>query len=166
MRTDDFHRSLGDLFREAAYGVSEDAEAFFLNPGDAGLLASLDQLSADTASRSANEGATIAAHADHLRYGLSLMNRWAAGETDPFSSADWSRAWQTTAVTDAEWQQLRAQLRAEADRWLQALQSDRKVRGIELDAVVGTVIHLAYHLGAIRQIAAQARGPKAAGRAQ
>ena len=161
MHTDDFHRSLGDLFREVAHGVGEDAPAFTLNPGDAGLLASLDHLPADVASRSSNGGATIAAHTDHLRYGLSLMNRWAAGEHDPFSSADWTRAWQTTTVTEAEWQQLRADLRAEVDRWLQALRSDRNVRGAELDAVVGTVIHLAYHLGAIRQIAKDARGPKA-----
>lgn len=57
MYTDDFHRSLGDLFREVAYGVAEDAEAFTLNPGDAGLLASLDQLSAGVASRSSKGGA-------------------------------------------------------------------------------------------------------------
>ena len=46
-----------------------------LNSGDVGLLRSLDTLSAGEASRAVNDGATIAAHAQHLRYGLSLMPR-------------------------------------------------------------------------------------------
>lgn len=161
MRTDDFHRSLPALFTELVHGVPKGREAFVLNPGDAGLLASLDLLSADVASRAALGGATIAAHVDHLRYGLSLMNRWASGEQNPFADADWSKAWQTTTVSNSAWAELRRALRAEVERWLEALQSERAVRGIELDGVVGTVIHLGYHLGAIRQIAADPRGPRA-----
>lgn len=161
MHTDDFHRSLPSLFTELVHGVPEGVAAFTLNPGDAGLLASLDQLSAEQASHSANSGATIAAHVAHLRYGLSLMNRWAGGEKDPFHDADWSQAWQTTAVTETAWGELRRALREEAVGWLDALKSARAVRGTELDGVIGTVIHLGYHLGAIRQIAANARGPKA-----
>jgi hypothetical protein len=54
-----------------------------------GLLRSLDKLSADDASRSVNDGATIAAHAQHVRYGLSLMNRWANEGGNPFADAKW-----------------------------------------------------------------------------
>ena len=161
MRTDDFHRSLGSLFRELVHGIPEGVEAFMLNPGDPGLLTSLDRLSCAAASRSSPGGASIAAHADHLRYGLSLMNRWAAGERNPFRAADWTRAWRTTVVTADEWATLRRALRAEIEQWMRALESEREVKGAELDAVIGVVIHLAYHLGAIRQIAAAARGPKA-----
>ena len=161
MRTDDFHRSLPALFTELVHGVPKGREAYVLNPGDAGLLASLDLLSADVASRAAHGGATIAAHVDHLRYGLSLMNRWAGGEQNPFADADWSRAWHTESVTASEWAELRRALRSEVERWLDTLKSDRTVRGIELDGVVGTLIHLGYHLGAIRQIVADARGPRA-----
>jgi hypothetical protein len=32
---------------------------------------------------------------------------------------------------------------------------------MEVDGVIGSVVHLAYHVGAIRQIHAEARGPKA-----
>jgi hypothetical protein len=32
---------------------------------------------------------------------------------------------------------------------------------VELKGVIGVVVHLAYHLGAIRQIDAAAQGPKA-----
>ena len=159
MTSDDLNRSLTVLLRELTYGAPLDA-AFVLNRGDAGLLASLDALSAADASQSRDGGASIAAHVDHLRYGLSLMNRWAAGE-NPFTDADWSRSWEIGAVSEREWNRLRDRLRDEVERWLVALESPRQVTGIELDGVVASVIHLGYHLGAIRQIHPSARGPKA-----
>jgi len=135
-------------------------DAYMLNGGDAGLLRSLDKLSARDASAIPPGGAaSIAAHVDHLRYGLSLMNRWAGGEQNPFGSADWSTSWRKTAVSDAEWQQLRNDLATEARRWLDALRAPRDVSRIELNGVVGSIAHLAYHLGAIRQINRAARGP-------
>ena len=135
-------------------------DAYMLNGGDAGLLRSLDKLRACDASAIPPGGAaSIAAHVDHLRYGLSLMNRWAGGEQNPFGSADWSTSWRKTAVSDAEWQQLRNDLATEARRWLDALRAPRDVSRIELNGVVGSIAHLAYHLGAIRQIDRAARGP-------
>jgi hypothetical protein len=159
MTSDDLNRSLPRLFGELTYGAPP-AGAFVLNRGDPGLLAALDALSSDEASSSHDDGATIAAHVEHLRYGLSLLNRWAAGE-NPFADADWARSWKIRKVSDHEWAQLRIGLRDEIDRWHAALQSPRKVTGAELDGVIGSIIHLGYHLGAIRQIHARARGPKA-----
>ena len=124
-----------------------------------GLLRSLDKLTAQDVSAGVNGGASIAAHADHLRYGLTLMNRWAAGG-NPFSSADWSASWRKTTVSEAEWSALRAALASEAHCWLEALGVPREVSLAELNGVVGSIAHLAYHLGAIRQIAAAARGPQ------
>jgi hypothetical protein len=63
------------------------------------------------------------------------------------------------AVTDDEWQTLRAQLRVEAARWLSALRTPRDVQEIELNGMIGSIAHLAYHLGAIRQIDQTLRGP-------
>lgn len=160
MISDDLIRGLPSLFRELVYGAPAGG-AFVLNPGDVGLLASLDGLSAAEASQSVSEGATIAAHVDHLRFGLSLMNRWADGEENPFAGADWTASWRRRSVLDAEWAELREALRGEVERWEAALEQPREVAGIELDGVLGSVIHLAYHLGAIRQIAPDARGPKA-----
>ena len=159
MRSDDLDRSLPSLFSELVHGAPESG-AFVLNRGDRGLLASLDGLSAEAASASHVGGATIAAHVAHLRYGLSLMNRWAAGE-NPFADADWSESWSTTSVSEAEWQELRSSLRREVDAWYSALQATREVRGVELDGVIGSIVHLAYHLGAVRQIDSTIRGPKA-----
>lgn len=159
MTSDDLNRSLPTLFRELVYGAPPTG-AFVLNPGDGGLLVALDGLSSSDASKSSNEGASIAAHVEHLRYGLSLMNRWAAGEKNPFADADWTASWERRAVSDVEWAALRQSLREEAERWYAALQESRKVVGVELDGVIGSVMHVAYHLGAIRQIASGARGPR------
>lgn len=156
------HRSLDTLFSELIAGPAKEA-AWMLNPKDAGLLRSLDLLSASAAStRPDADGASIAAHADHLRYGLSLMNRWAAGEADPWSTADWTSSWRRSDVTEQAWAASRQALRAEAERWLSALRAPREYSAMELNGVIASIAHLAYHLGAIRQIDRSIRGPSAA----
>jgi hypothetical protein len=157
MNTQDLTRTLTTLFAELVDGPP--SNAFILNTGDLGLLRSLDKLSAAAASASSHGGATIAAHTDHLRYGLSLMNRWAGGE-NPFDDADWSQSWRVGSVSDDEWKRLRDDLASETRRWLETLGQPREVRGIELSGMIGSIAHLAYHLGAIRQIDRAARGPK------
>ncbi len=157
MRTDDFAQSLGTLFSELVNGPSS-AGQYMLNGGDEGLLRSLDKLSADAASARTHTGSSIAAHVDHVRYGLSLMNRWSAGE-NPFDDADWGASWKKVAVSEDEWAHLRAQLREEATRWLQVLRTPREVQEVELNGMIGSIAHLAYHLGAIRQIDRTLRGP-------
>jgi hypothetical protein len=152
------YASLSTLFGELIDGAPASA-AYVLNRNDAGLLGSLDKLSAEEASRAVSGGATVAAHVDHLRYGLSLMNRWSDGE-NPFDTADWSASWRKTTVTDAEWFELRTAFGREAHRWLETLRTPREVSAVELNLLVGSVVHLAYHLGAIRQICGAARGPQ------
>jgi hypothetical protein len=155
------HESLALLLGELIDGPQPDA-AYMLNSGDRGLLRSLDELSAGAVSAiPLSGGASIAAHVDHLRYGLSLMNRWSDGEPDPWSDADWLASWTRKTVTSAQWAELRAQLGVEARRWQKALTTARDVCPQELNSVIGSIAHLAYHLGAIRQIDRSIRGPQA-----
>jgi hypothetical protein len=151
---------LAGLFVELIDGASDPTGAFILNSGDVGLLRSLDNLSAHDASSSVNDGATIAAHAQHLSYGLSLMNRWASEGGNPFADAKWDEAWKTSDVGAQKWQEIRDGLRDEARRWIQALNSHRRATPLELAGMIASIAHLAYHVGAIRQISKQARGPK------
>jgi hypothetical protein len=151
---------LSQLFTELSDGVGKGGAAFILNSGDIGLQRSLEKLSAADASRAVNDGATIAAHAQHVRYGLSLMNRWAREGGNPFADAIWDAAWKTSTVSAAEWDEIRRGLRDESSRWQESLRSPREVSEIGLTGMVGSVAHLAYHLGAIRQIDKQTRGPK------
>jgi hypothetical protein len=162
MQTTDAAPALTRLFSELIDGTASGGGpgGFVLNTGDIGLLRSLDKLPAADASRSTNGGATIAAHAQHLRYGLSLMNRWAAEGGNPFADARWDEAWKTTVVDDGEWTAIRNGLRHETQRWLEVLGSPRTVNEIELTGMLASIAHLAYHLGAIRQINKDARGPR------
>jgi hypothetical protein len=155
------HRSLDTLFRELVDGAAADV-CWMLNKNDVGLLRSLDRLSASAASSvPASGGASIAAHVDHLRYGLSLMNRWSSGEANPWATADWTTSWGRNTVSEAEWAGLRQELGREARAWLEALRTPRDYSEIELTGAIASVAHLAYHLGAIRQIDRSIRGPSA-----
>jgi hypothetical protein len=132
-----------------------------LNQGDPGLLASLDRLTAAAASATPGDAPSVAAHVDHLRYGLSLLNRWAGGAPPPWPDMDWTASWRRNVVSESEWRALRDELRGEAGRWMEALRTPREVSDVEAGWMAGSVAHLAYHLGAIRQIDRAARGPTA-----
>ena len=160
MNTKDISQTLAGLFSELANGTTGGFGPFILNTGDLGLLRSLDLLSAEEASQSSEGGATIAAHALHVGYGLSLMNRWAREGGNPFADATWDAAWKTSVVDDAAWKKIREGLRREAHDWIESLRKPRDVMSIELGGMIGSIGHFAYHLGAIRQITRRGRGPK------
>jgi hypothetical protein len=151
---------LGAIFSELVDGANDPRGAFVLNSGDVGLLQSLDKLSAEAASHASHGGATIAAHAEHLRYGLSLLNQWAREGGNPFASARWEEAWKTSVVTDERWAAIRAGLREQAVQWREVLKQPREVADVEMSGMIGSVAHLAYHLGAMRQIDKAVRGPR------
>jgi len=146
------------LLSEALNGPG--GEAYFLNPGDAGLLGSLDKLSAETASARPGGRSSVASHVEHLRYGLSLLNRFARGE-NPWADANWARSWTHQQVTDDQWRTLRSELAREAKAWLGAMKQLPAWDESGLAGAVGSIPHLAYHLGAIRQLAQAASGPQA-----
>ena len=160
MLTTDLTGSLTTLFSELTAGAPPGGFAFMLNSGDAGLLRSLDKLSAGDASANTNGGATIAAHARHLAYGLSLMNQWASEGGNPFANARWDEAWTTSHVDVAGWADIRDDLSAQCHAWLAVLSDSREVKAVELSGMIGSIAHLAYHLGAIRQIDKSTRGPR------
>jgi hypothetical protein len=150
------------LFRELVLGSPDPrANTSMLNRGDPGLLASLDRISAATASATSDGGASIAAHVDHLRYGMSLLNGRAAGKPLIAEEIDFTASWRRTAVTEVEWRELREALAREAEAWQVQLGTAQELTEVEARWFVGTVPHLAYHLGAIRQIDRATRGPTA-----
>ena len=160
-RSDPTEQAIATVAAEILGGAGPDS-GLLLNRGDIGLFRSLDALSAVEASRVVPPGkASVAAHVEHLRYGFALHNRWIAGDADPFADADWSAAWTETAVTDAAWDRLRADFRAEAEAWFAGFGRLLDRGQTERTATVAEVAHAAYHLGAIRQMVATAQGPPA-----
>ena len=149
-----FQRALGNILVEIFDGPPG-KEACLLNPGDPGLLRQLDSIDARAASTRPMPGkTTIASHVDHVHYGLTLLNRWAAGEANPWADADWNASWQRTAVTAEQWQLLRENLRREAETWRRHAAARDAWDDITAAGALSSAAHTAYHLGAIRQILA------------
>jgi hypothetical protein len=149
-----FRSALSTLLIEIFDGPPA-AEAYIVNPKDPGLLRQMESVSADVASKRPMPGnTTIAAHVDHLLYGLTLLNRWAAGEPNPFASADFNASWKRTKVTDAEWKDLCGRLGKASADWKQAFERRTEWDHISACGALSSCAHTAYHLGAIRQILA------------
>jgi hypothetical protein len=149
-----FLRALGKLLAEIFEGAPEN-EAYLLNPGDPGLLRQLESVDAAAASARPMPGrTTIASHVDHVHYGLTLLNRWAAGEANPWADADWEQSWRRGAVTEDQWRVLLNRLRQEADAWRKAVAERAAWDDISAAGALASAAHTAYHLGAIRQILA------------
>lgn len=159
MNTTNLTSPLATLLAELVDGSSPKG-GYMLNRDDVGLLRSIDRLSAAEASTIVNGGSSIAAHVDHLTYGISLMNRWAAGE-NPWKDADWSASWRRTSVTDETWEKSRRALADEAHKWLATIKLPRELEEADLTGMIGSIAHLAYHMGAIRQMNRSVRGPSA-----
>ena len=147
-----FLSALGKLLTEIFDGPPG-REAFLLNPGDPGLLRQLEGIDSADASRRAMPGnTTVAAHVDHVHYGLTLMNRWAAGEPNPWGDADWDASWRRGTVSEEQWRALRDNLRSEVAKWQRAVAARTEWNDREAAGALSSAAHTAYHLGAIRQI--------------
>jgi hypothetical protein len=149
-----FQRALSNMLTEIFDGPPGQ-EAYLLNPGDPGLLRQLDTIEAKTASQRPMPGkTTIASHVDHIHFGLSILNRWAAGDANAWAGADWNGSWQRPTVTDDQWRTLRGGLRQEADKWRKVVATRANWDDLGAAAALSTAAHTAYHLGAVRQILA------------
>ena len=161
MNTATLATPLATLLAELVDGTAPTG-GYMLNKGDAGLLRALDTLSAEQASRIVSGGSSIAAHVDHCTYYIVLMNRWAAGEKNPWKGADWAASWRRATVSEDGWSRSRAALAEELRKWTAFIGEPRDVEAQELTGIIASVVHLAYHLGAIRQMDRSVGGPQAA----
>jgi hypothetical protein len=115
-----------------------------------GLLASLDGVTASQASSVPAPGRTsVAAHAEHVRFTLSVVNAWGRGEQP---QVDWADSWATSSLTESEWDALRTDIRHEFETTIAGVQSRTAWREQGLQTVINNIAHTAYHAGAIRQI--------------
>lgn len=142
-----------ELFIEAYEGAQGEATWFVNNDPNCGILGSIAPLTAEQASQTLTEGGrSVAAHVEHLRWSLANVNAVARGGA---WNPDWSVSWSVQTVTDAQWNDLQANLRNEYNMVLEALGaveldgSDRPM----LTGILALAPHAAHHLGTIRQMA-------------
>lgn len=121
-----------------------------------GLLFALESVSAEQASRASAEGrATVAAHAEHVRFTLEVANAWLRGERPEIN---WADSWKVQQVNEAEWEALKAGLRQQYETLLEMARGRPTWREPGVALMIDNIAHTAYHAGAIRQMVKRVQG--------
>jgi hypothetical protein len=149
--------ALTTLLREGVEGPPDPGGTWFVsNAADAGLLGTLDRLTAEQASATPAAGRrSIAAHAGHVLFALNASRRWITGERPRLN---WKESWSVSAVDRQQWDQLRTEIRAAHAALREAIEQASNWDEVTTGSAVAIVAHVAYHLGAIKQLAADVRG--------
>jgi DinB superfamily len=115
-----------------------------------GLNETLAGTTAELASRSPTPGrSSLAAHVRHLVYTLEVMNARFSGEQ---FEPDWEAAWQQPTVTADEWTALRSRLEEQRRALEKQIETRADPSQRFLEGAIKNVVHLGYHIGAMRQI--------------
>jgi hypothetical protein len=142
---EDFRRVLLGSLEEATSNV----HGFFLDKGES-LFETLEGVTAEQASMPLGPGSgTIAAKVNHIRFYVDVvLNNAKSGEYIP---ADWESSWAIDRVTDEEWADLVARLKATFAEFVELAKVNDQWPEPVLGGAFGVVIHTGYHLGEIRQ---------------
>jgi hypothetical protein len=142
-----FKKELFKCLEETFQSVS----GVYLDKGTS-LFETLDSVSAEDASRTAVEnGATVAAHVEHVRFYLDVLTE--VIQKEEVKKVDWREIWQNVReVTPDEWEDQKRRLRDSYERVLNTLKNYDKWEGeYGISGSLGILAHTAYHLGGIRQ---------------
>ncbi|MEZ0325898.1 MAG: hypothetical protein ACAH95_08320 [Fimbriimonas sp.] len=141
------------LLRECFEGRPQGQDFTWFVEGKEGIFDALSSTTAEQASaKPSPECSSIAAHATHVLFALQFGNSFIGG---PKVEGDWESSWHKQAATSEEWQQLAIAIRREYEfflNWFETSFPDREVEPAMFAGVLGTLPHMAYHLGAIRQL--------------
>lgn len=149
IKTEDFKKSLTGLLAEA-FGVLESPHGFFLDTGQSGLLGTINQIDAATASATAQpDQETIAAHCGHILWLLRFFAAYERGETP---TPDWSASWQTQSVDEAAWAHLRSELQSTYEYLITRLQAREDWHELAVGAWMMLLAHVSYHVGVIHKL--------------
>jgi hypothetical protein len=155
-----FTKALTDLLTEVGDGPPNPRGTWIVsNEPASGVMGTADRVDAARASR-VPAGCThsLAGHVGHLAYALDLFVRAAQGEKAS-ENAKWDESWHHDRVNTAEWDELRERLRRVLSDSIETLQrTERMEEQIWITGGVALAAHTAYHLGAIRQLAAIGAG--------
>lgn len=147
---EDFTNSFFQLLKETFEGPPPGQASAYLDQR-AGLFQTLDELTAEAASASLRpDSSTIAAHCEHARFYIVALYEYMRGAKDKI---DWSQSWLVRTVTPAEWDALKAGLRSAHTTLAEHLRTVECWTDEEVGDGMAIIVHTAYHLGAIRQIA-------------
>ncbi len=137
-----------ELLRETFEGGLPGQGTQYLDHGS-GIRSTLKPITAEQASRRLDGRPSIAAHARHMNFHLRVAGEWIQGD---HSKRDWLGSFEPQTVTAEEWTRLQGDLEASRAELVRIFKSLTPERFVEEGAGMGVIAHLAYHLGAIRQL--------------
>lgn len=137
-----------ELLRETFEGALPGQGTQYLDH-DSGVRATLAAITAEQASRRVDGRPSIAAHARHMNFHLRVTGEWILGD---HSRRDWRASFEPQTVTHEEWQGIQRDLEASRAQLERVLRSLAPEQFVEEAGGMGAIAHLAYHLGAIRQL--------------
>ena len=129
----------------------EQTHGRYLDKGTS-LFLTLDEISPADASRPIAAGcASIAAHVEHVRFYLDVLNE--IMQKEAVTKVNWREIWETVReVSPEEWEAAKQRLRESYQRILALLKDyDRWQGEYGVSGSLAVLAHSAYHLGAIRQ---------------
>ena len=130
--------------------ASDGAATFVLDAGG-NLSSTLAATSATEASRAlVPGGTTIAAHVAHAAYFLETFERTIM---NVHHERDWPGSFQPAVVDEAAWQATQDRFHAVASRVAALIRGNPRWQPEHVRGALVNLAHLAYHLGAVRQIA-------------
>jgi hypothetical protein len=144
---EDFVAMLAEIWQELLRGDA--AFTFVIDPGGSGWGPTLASLSAAQASRAMPSGTTIAAHTAHAAAYLEFFEGVIRNQPP---SIDWPATFHPAAVDDDGWRTLQQRLQDAAARVAALMQGNPAWQPLHVRGAVANLAHLAYHLGAIRQL--------------
>lgn len=137
------------ILSEAVEGPQQSDWSIFIDQGT-GVLQTLASLTAEQASQAPKAGhTTIVAHSEHMRFHLAGMNAFLRGE-DP--KVDWAASWKITEHDEAGWEKLQHDLKSEYQTFRTFFEHHAEWDARAVGGAIGLLAHVAYHLGAIRQL--------------
>ena len=137
-----------ELLRETFEGGLPGQGTQYLDHGS-GIRATLANVTADRTSLRLDGHPSIAAYARHMNFHLRVASEWIQGNHE---RRDWPASFEPQTVTEEEWARLKQDLEVSRTELVRVLQSLTPERFLEEGAGLGSIAHLAYHLGAIRQL--------------
>ena len=149
----EFLKQTVDLLRETFEGGLPGQGTQYLD-ASSGIRSTLGSLTAEQASRRLDGHPSIAAHARHMNFHLRVTSEWILGD---HSKRDWVGSFEPQKVNEDEGARIQRDLEASRRELVRVIESLPPERFAEEGAAVGAITHLAYHLGAIRQLAHRVR---------
>jgi len=116
------------------------------------MFETLDSINAVAASKVfGKDRETIAGHVFHLKFYLIVAQEYL--KKTRTGHADWDSSWKVKSVSEAEWTNLKNELRREYDQLIVFIDSITDWNAEDhIVGMLGILAHNAFHLGAIREL--------------